>query len=134
MAGLLTFAWSTGVLMTLAQDFQDTQMQAPETESGESAIPSPLLQPNQPAITLSKTRCPKSGSLFTSELHVVHRQSQLQLFAGLGLGPPEMGVVAPLAGEAGHILFLRFATVLPRSFSFSPSSAPLILRVSVGVQ
>ena len=27
MAGLLTFAWSTGVLMTLAQDFQDTQMQ-----------------------------------------------------------------------------------------------------------
>ncbi len=27
MAGLLTFAWSTGVLITLAQDFQDTQMQ-----------------------------------------------------------------------------------------------------------
>ena len=27
MCGLLTFAWSTGVLMTLAQDFQDTQMQ-----------------------------------------------------------------------------------------------------------
>jgi hypothetical protein len=27
MAGLLTFAWSTGVLMTLAQDFQDSQMQ-----------------------------------------------------------------------------------------------------------
>ena len=27
MAGLLTFAWSTGVLMTLAQDFQDRQMQ-----------------------------------------------------------------------------------------------------------
>jgi hypothetical protein len=27
MAGLLTFAWSTGVLMTLAQDFQDTQLQ-----------------------------------------------------------------------------------------------------------
>jgi hypothetical protein len=27
MAGLLTFAWSTGVLMNLAQDFQDTQMQ-----------------------------------------------------------------------------------------------------------
>jgi len=27
MAGLLTFAWSTGVLMTLAQDFQDQQMQ-----------------------------------------------------------------------------------------------------------
>jgi hypothetical protein len=27
MAGLLTFAWSTGVLMTLAQDFQDQQLQ-----------------------------------------------------------------------------------------------------------
>ena len=27
MAGLLTFAWSTGVLMTLAQDFQDRQLQ-----------------------------------------------------------------------------------------------------------
>ena len=27
MSGLLTFAWSTGVLMTLAQDFQDTQLQ-----------------------------------------------------------------------------------------------------------
>jgi hypothetical protein len=26
MAGLMTFAWSTGVLMTLAQDFQDRQM------------------------------------------------------------------------------------------------------------
>jgi hypothetical protein len=27
MAGLLTFAWSTGVLLTLAQDFQDQQLQ-----------------------------------------------------------------------------------------------------------
>ena len=27
MAGLLTFAWPTGVMMSLAQDFQDTQMQ-----------------------------------------------------------------------------------------------------------
>jgi hypothetical protein len=27
MAGLLTFAWSTGVLLTIAQDFQDQQMQ-----------------------------------------------------------------------------------------------------------
>ena len=26
MAGLLTFAWSTGVLLTLAQDFQDQQL------------------------------------------------------------------------------------------------------------
>ncbi|MFN8007436.1 MAG: hypothetical protein U0V70_10505 [Terriglobia bacterium] len=26
MAGLLTFAWSTGVLLTLAQDFQDQQV------------------------------------------------------------------------------------------------------------
>jgi hypothetical protein len=27
IAGLLTFAWSTGVLLTLAQDFQDQQLQ-----------------------------------------------------------------------------------------------------------
>jgi len=27
MAGLLTFAWSTGVLFTLAQCFQDEQLQ-----------------------------------------------------------------------------------------------------------
>jgi len=27
MAGLLTFAWSTGVLLTLAQEFQDQQLQ-----------------------------------------------------------------------------------------------------------
>ena len=27
-AGLLTFAWSTGILITLAQEFQDQQMQA----------------------------------------------------------------------------------------------------------
>lgn len=27
-AGLLTFAWSTGILLTLAQDFQDRQMKA----------------------------------------------------------------------------------------------------------
>lgn len=27
-AGLLTFAWSTGVLLTLAQDFQESRMQA----------------------------------------------------------------------------------------------------------
>ncbi len=27
IAGLLTFAWSTGVLLTLAQDFQDQQME-----------------------------------------------------------------------------------------------------------
>jgi hypothetical protein len=26
MAGLLTFAWSTGVLLTIAQDFQDQQL------------------------------------------------------------------------------------------------------------
>ena len=26
MAGLMTFAWSTGVLFTLAQDFQSTQL------------------------------------------------------------------------------------------------------------
>jgi hypothetical protein len=27
-AGLLTFAWSTGILLTLAQEFQDQQLQA----------------------------------------------------------------------------------------------------------
>jgi hypothetical protein len=27
VAGLLTFAWSTGILLTLAQDFQDQELQ-----------------------------------------------------------------------------------------------------------
>jgi hypothetical protein len=35
MAGLLTFAWSTGVLMNLAQDFQDTQMQLLKLKRGK---------------------------------------------------------------------------------------------------
>jgi hypothetical protein len=43
MAGLLTFAWSTGVLMTLAQDFQDQQLQLlkqkREKHSAKSAPP-----------------------------------------------------------------------------------------------
>ena len=46
MAGLLTFAWSTGVLMTLAQDFQDTQMQLLK-QSREKRHPKPAA-PAQP--------------------------------------------------------------------------------------
>jgi hypothetical protein len=54
MAGLLTFAWSTGVLLTIAQDFQDQQMQLlkrrrekhrPQTVSAEAATSSPAAPP-----------------------------------------------------------------------------------------
>jgi hypothetical protein len=42
-AGLLTFAWSTGVLLTLAQDFQDQQMrlikQKHEKRRRQAAVP-----------------------------------------------------------------------------------------------
>ena len=34
-AGLLTFAWSTGILLTLAQDFQDRQMKSFRQKHGE---------------------------------------------------------------------------------------------------
>lgn len=46
MAGLLTIAWSTGILYMLAQDFQDTQMRlrkerrARQAKSGGAAKPS----------------------------------------------------------------------------------------------
>ena len=54
IAGLLTFAWSTGVLLTVVQDFQDQQMQlikrrrdkhrpqtqAPGTGSASASLPS----------------------------------------------------------------------------------------------
>jgi hypothetical protein len=48
MAGLLTFAWSTGILFTLAQDFQEQQVQlrklrqerkAARTQRKEQALP-----------------------------------------------------------------------------------------------
>ena len=45
-AGLLTFAWSTGILLTLAQDFQDRQMKAFRRRHGES--PSPSSGPDKP--------------------------------------------------------------------------------------
>ena len=39
MAGLLTFAWSTGILFTLAQDFQDQQMQLLKLRREQAAKP-----------------------------------------------------------------------------------------------
>ena len=54
MAGLLTFAWSTGVLMTLAQDFQDQQLlllkqrrekRRAQTHSGAAKSPPPGKSP-----------------------------------------------------------------------------------------
>jgi hypothetical protein len=42
MAGLLTFAWSTGVLMTLAQDFQDQQMQLLKQKRQKNPVKSRL--------------------------------------------------------------------------------------------
>src|ERR1035437_5940180 len=41
-----------------------------------------------------------------------HRQGQIQFVAGLGPDPPQVGVVAPLPGKAGHVLLLRFAAGL----------------------
>ena len=38
-AGLLTFAWSTGVLLVLAQEFQDQQMEAFKRRRGKTAGP-----------------------------------------------------------------------------------------------
>jgi len=40
-AGLLGFAWSTGVLLTLAQEFQDQQMQWLKARRARPAAPRP---------------------------------------------------------------------------------------------
>jgi hypothetical protein len=40
MAGLLTFAWSTGILFTLAQDFQEQQVQLRKLRQGRKAAKS----------------------------------------------------------------------------------------------
>ena len=41
-AGLLTFAWSTGILFTLAQEFQEQQMQLfRERHQKQPAVPKP---------------------------------------------------------------------------------------------
>jgi hypothetical protein len=51
MAGLLTFAWSTGVLITVAQSFQDEQMQlirekaARRRRSRQASGPAPKAEP-----------------------------------------------------------------------------------------
>jgi hypothetical protein len=52
MAGLLTFAWSTGVLMTLAQDFQDQQLQLLK-QKREKRHPKPAA-PSQPTADYPK--------------------------------------------------------------------------------
>lgn len=41
MAGLLTFAWSTGVLMTLASEFQDQQLQLLSQRRARRHAPAP---------------------------------------------------------------------------------------------
>jgi hypothetical protein len=38
MAGLLTFAWSTGVLFTLAHDFQNQQLQLLKERRGRRRV------------------------------------------------------------------------------------------------
>jgi hypothetical protein len=58
MAGLLTFAWSTGVLLTIAQDFQEQQMQLikkrrekrhpPTVTSGPAASSASVSPPARP--------------------------------------------------------------------------------------
>src|SRR5215469_4870454 len=40
------------------------------------------------------------------------RQGKVELIAGLGVSPPELRVATPLAGEWGHVLFLRVAAGL----------------------
>jgi hypothetical protein len=53
MAGLLTFAWSTGVLLTIAQNFQDQQMQLlkerREKRRSQTSLPKPA-GGNPPAV------------------------------------------------------------------------------------
>jgi hypothetical protein len=47
-AGLLTFAWSTGILLTLAQEFQDQQMQALK-QRREKRASAPTSVPDRPS-------------------------------------------------------------------------------------
>jgi len=42
-AGLLTFAWSTGILLTLAQDFQDQQMRRIKNKRAKHSSREPLV-------------------------------------------------------------------------------------------
>ena len=49
MAGLLTFAWSTGVLLTLAQDFQDQQLQLLKQRRDKSRHKPAAQTPHPPA-------------------------------------------------------------------------------------
>jgi len=48
MAGLLTFAWSTGILLTLAQDFQDQQLRLLK-QKHEKRRSKPAPPPPEPA-------------------------------------------------------------------------------------
>ena len=51
MAGLLTFAWSTGVLMSLVQEFQDQQLQLLKqrrARRGPKPVPTPQSQAGPP--------------------------------------------------------------------------------------
>lgn len=48
VAGLLTFAWSTGILLTLAQEFQDQQLQLIKQRRGKNNPPSHAAKGEQP--------------------------------------------------------------------------------------
>jgi hypothetical protein len=50
MAGLLTFAWSTGVLLTIAQDFQDQQMQILKQRREKRRLKPKPSEPAPPAV------------------------------------------------------------------------------------
>lgn len=49
IAGLMTFAWSTGVLMTLAQNFQDRALKARLRQELETVAPQPPAEAAAPA-------------------------------------------------------------------------------------
>jgi len=48
IAGLLTFAWSTGVLLTLAQDFQDRQLQLLKQRRSKHRLKHEIAHPPAP--------------------------------------------------------------------------------------
>ena len=54
MAGLLTFAWSTGVLLTLAQDFQNKQLLILK-QRREKRMHKPTAPPSTPKPTTPKS-------------------------------------------------------------------------------
>jgi hypothetical protein len=58
MAGLLTFAWSTGVLLSIAQDFQDQQMQLLKRRQGKHGTQTVVSEPGAGSASGSPPSCP----------------------------------------------------------------------------